>query len=306
MSRSFFAMVSRMKYITRWALMRNTVTENISEHSHEVACIAHALAVLGNKRLGKAYNCERAALLGLYHDMPEILTGDMPTPVKYFSSGTRQAYKTVEDAASEKIVTMLPEDLKEEYSPLFFKKDEDTELWRLVKAADKISFNIEQGDKLQFYLDEEGTNRFVCRTGCSASQLEVTYAGAQASRPPEMIDVDGFIGVKSHRARGKRVTTFEVASLRFIEPEEPETPSDGMLPDDGDNGEPAAESVPADGGMPARAERAETREPQADGIELPEGEPPLVPADDGGAELIIERPRGDADEVIDVEQLNLF
>ena len=167
-------------------------------------------------------------------------------------------------------------------------------------------FNIEPGDRLQFYLDEEGTNRFVCRTGCSASQLEVTYAGAQASRPPEMIDVDGFIGVKSHRAKGKRVTTFEVASLRFIEPEEPETPSDGMLPDDGDNGEPAAESVPADGGMPARAERAETREPQADGIELPEGEPPLVPADDGGAELIIERPRGDADEVIDVEQLNLF
>lgn len=139
MSRSFFAMVSRMKYITRWALMRNTMSENISEHSHEVACIAHALGVLGNKRLGKNYNCERAALLGLYHDMPEILTGDMPTPVKYFSSGTKEAYKTVEDAACEKIITMLPEDLKEEYTPLFFKSEEDEELWRLVKAADKIS-----------------------------------------------------------------------------------------------------------------------------------------------------------------------
>lgn len=139
MSRSFFAMVSRMKYITRWALMRNTVSENISEHSHEVACIAHALAVLGNKRLGKKYNCERAALLGLYHDMPEILTGDMPTPVKYFSSGTKEAYKAVENAACEKIMTMLPEDIKEEFSPMFFKREEDKELWRLVKAADKIS-----------------------------------------------------------------------------------------------------------------------------------------------------------------------
>ena len=179
MSRSFFAMVSRMKYITRWALMRNTVTENISEHSHEVACIAHALAVLGNKRLGKAYNCERAALLGLYHDMPEILTGDMPTPVKYFSSGTRQAYKTVEDAASEKIVTMLPEDLKEEYSPLFFKKDEDTELWRLVKAADKISALIkcieeERAGNREFVSAKESTRRTLEKLNVPEADIFIT------------------------------------------------------------------------------------------------------------------------------------
>ena len=160
-------MVSRMKYITRWALMRNTVSENISEHSHEVACIAHALAVLGNKRLGKSYNCERAALLGLYHDMPEILTGDMPTPVKYFSKGTREAYKTVEDAACEKIMTMLPKDIKDEYSPLFFRQEEDRELWRLVKAADKISALIKCMEE-----EKAGNREFVSAKETTLQTLE--------------------------------------------------------------------------------------------------------------------------------------
>lgn len=139
MNEGFFAMVSRMKYISRWALMRNTVSENISEHSHIVACIAHALAVIGNKRFGKNYNAERAAFLGLYHDMPEILTGDMPTPVKYFSEETKKAYQTVEDSACRRLLNMLPEDLRDEYAPAFFRKEEDEELWRLVKAADRLS-----------------------------------------------------------------------------------------------------------------------------------------------------------------------
>lgn len=89
MKGKFFAFTSRLKYINRWALMRNTTYENLSQHSGEVATIAHALAVIGNKRLGKEYNAERAALLGLYHDTPEIITGDMPTPVKYYSSEMR-------------------------------------------------------------------------------------------------------------------------------------------------------------------------------------------------------------------------
>ncbi len=128
-----------MKYINRWALMRNTGYENLSEHSQEVATIAHALAVIGNKRLGKNYNCERAAVLGLYHDMPEIITGDLPTPVKYYNDETKQAYKEVEKTACNKLLDMLPEDIKQEYQPFFFKAEDDLPLWTLVKAADKIS-----------------------------------------------------------------------------------------------------------------------------------------------------------------------
>lgn len=139
MDNGFFAMVSRMKYINRWALMRNEHSENLSEHSFEVAVIAHALAVIKNKRFGGNVNGERAALLGLFHDTPETLTGDMPTPVKYYSEEVRNAYKTVEESACRSLVEMLPEDFRDEFSPLLIADEEDTELWRLVKAADKIS-----------------------------------------------------------------------------------------------------------------------------------------------------------------------
>lgn len=135
----FFAFSSRIKYINRWALMRNTRYETLSEHSAEVAQICYALAVIGNKRLYKNYNCERACLLGLYHDVPEIITGDLPTPVKYFSEETKSAYKAVEKNASKQLLSMLPEDLIPEYEPLFKKRADDRDLWKLVKAADKIS-----------------------------------------------------------------------------------------------------------------------------------------------------------------------
>ena len=161
-------------------------------------------------------------------------------------------------------------------------------------------FDIESSDKIQFFLDEEGTGDFVCRTGRAGAQLEVTYAGAQASRPPELMDVDGFVGVKSHRAKGKRITTFEVASLRFVEPEDPEEdPADAAPADDG----PAADGMPAANGAAASAEDAAV----AEGIELPE-EPVETPdaSGDDEVEFSIERPRGDQDDVIDVEQLNLF
>lgn len=135
----FFAFTSRTKYINRWALMRNTRYETLSEHSAEVAQLAYALAVIGNERLGKKYNCERASLLGLYHDTPEIITGDLPTPVKYYSKETKEAYKAVEKNASKQLLSMLPDDLLSSYEPLFKKKNDDKELWKLVKAADKIS-----------------------------------------------------------------------------------------------------------------------------------------------------------------------
>lgn len=134
----FFAFAARTKYINRWALMRNTRYETLSEHSAQVAEIAHALAVIGNERLSKSYNAERAALLGLYHDLPEIITGDLPTPVKYFSEETKSAYKAVEKNASKQLLSMLPDDLRKNYEPLFKKKNDDKELWKLVKSADKI------------------------------------------------------------------------------------------------------------------------------------------------------------------------
>lgn len=138
----FFAMMSRMKYVERWGLMRNARQESISEHSMEVSMLAHALAVIGNKRLGKNYNAEKAALIGLYHDANEIMTGDLPTPVKYANEKIKKAYKEIEESACEKLLCMLPEDLRESYDSIFFKKEEERELWRLVKAADKLSAYI--------------------------------------------------------------------------------------------------------------------------------------------------------------------
>lgn len=139
MSSHFYAFLSRMKYINRWALMRNTSEENLSQHSHEVAAVAYVLCVIGNRRYGKNYNSERAALLGLYHDMPEIITGDLPTPVKYFNPEIKEAYKKVEAVASEKLLGTLPEDLKADFLFLFDEQENDRELWKIVKAADKLS-----------------------------------------------------------------------------------------------------------------------------------------------------------------------
>lgn len=135
---NFFAMVYRMKLIDRWALMRNTSKENIAEHSHNVAVIAHALCTIGNKKFGKSYDAERCAVLALYHDLTEVITGDMPTPVKYYNSEIQGVYKDIEKAAGERLLAMLPDEFKEDYQPFFEHKKEDKELWKIVKAADKI------------------------------------------------------------------------------------------------------------------------------------------------------------------------
>lgn len=135
----FCAMMSRMKYIDRWALMRNSCTENICEHSLEVAMIAHMLCIIGNKRFGKNLDASKAALIGMYHDTTEIITGDMPTPVKYYNETIQTVFHKIEDAAAETLLSMLPEDLREEFYSLYFKQEEDAYLWKLVKAADKFS-----------------------------------------------------------------------------------------------------------------------------------------------------------------------
>lgn len=138
MNNHFFAMVNRMKFIDRWSLMNNSSKENIAEHSHSVAVIAHALAVIGNKKFGKSYNAERTALLAMYHDTTEVITGDMPTPVKYYNDDIKNVYKDIEHIAGERLLAMLPGEFREDYEPFFEKKESDRELWVLVKAADKI------------------------------------------------------------------------------------------------------------------------------------------------------------------------
>lgn len=136
----FFAVLSRMKNISRWGLMRNTRQENLCEHSFETAVIAHSLAVLRNTRFGGRADADRAAVLALFHDATEIITGDLPTPVKYYSPKIRAAYGEVESVAQEKLLSLLPEDLKESYRPLLGSPDEDDrELLPLIKAADKLS-----------------------------------------------------------------------------------------------------------------------------------------------------------------------
>lgn len=144
MEYNFFATISRMKYIDRWALMRNSRTENLSEHSLEVAMIAHALCTIGNVRYKKNLNADRAALIGLYHDSSEIITGDMPTPVKYYNPEIKDAYKQVEKIANYKLLEKLPKDLRPIYEEIF-KTDnsaDDKYMRKLVKAADKISAYI--------------------------------------------------------------------------------------------------------------------------------------------------------------------
>lgn len=139
MESNFFAMISRMKLIERWSLMRNSSAENLSEHSLEVSMLAHALAVISNERLGNDLDVKKIALIGIYHDASEIITGDMPTPIKYFNENIQGAYKEVEKHASKRLLNMLPDYMQKNYEDIFFPTEEDAYLWKLVKAADKLS-----------------------------------------------------------------------------------------------------------------------------------------------------------------------
>lgn len=134
----FFAYLSRMKYIERWGLMRNTRNENIQEHSLQVAMISHSLAIIKNKYFNGEVDPEKAAVFGMFHEVSEVITGDLPTPIKYFNPDIKKAYKDIEEVASAKLLKMLPNDLKEEYRTLLFKDDRYEKVWKIVKAADKI------------------------------------------------------------------------------------------------------------------------------------------------------------------------
>lgn len=134
----FFAYLARMKFIQRWGLMRNTRLENTQEHSLQVAMIAHALAVIGNRKFGRQVDPNRTALLAVYHDAEEVITGDVPTPIKYFNPTIKEALFDIETVARNRLLAMLPQELQSEYEDLFFHADADAEAWRVVKQADKV------------------------------------------------------------------------------------------------------------------------------------------------------------------------
>ena len=133
-----FAYLARMKFIQRWGLMRNTYPENIQEHSARVAMIAHALAVIRNRLFDGAINPERVATLALYHDTSEVLTGDLPNPVKYFNPDIKTAYKAIEAAADQQLFGMVPSELQDDFRAYFIANEADPAEYQLVKAADKL------------------------------------------------------------------------------------------------------------------------------------------------------------------------
>ena len=153
MDNGFFALISRMKNLSRWSLMRNTFPDNVQEHSHTVAVLAHALAVIRRDVYSGDIDPNAVAVAALYHDAPEILTGDLPTPVKYHNPDIMNAYKQVEHAASEKLISLLPEEMKAAFRDALMPQDE--EILRLVKGADKLSAYIKCTEELR-----AGNNEF--------------------------------------------------------------------------------------------------------------------------------------------------
>ncbi len=147
MQHRFFALISRMRYIERWGLMRNSFQENIQEHSHMVAVLAHGLALIQRDILGGEADPDRCASAALFHDASEILTGDLPTPIKYYNPEIKQAYKQVEAISCRKLLALLPEQLRESYEPLLL--ESDPEVAKIVKAADKLSAHIKCLEELK-------------------------------------------------------------------------------------------------------------------------------------------------------------
>ena len=134
----FFAHLARMKLIQRWPLMRSVSSENVSEHSLQVAFVAHALALIKNKKFGGNLNPERIALLAMYHDSSEVLTGDMPTPIKYYNPDIAKEYKKIESAAEQKLLSMLPEEFQQDFEPYLLSDSSHPDDAKIVKQADSI------------------------------------------------------------------------------------------------------------------------------------------------------------------------
>ena len=162
----FYAMIGRLRHIRRWSLMRSNVSENVCEHSFDTAVIAHALAEIGNRFFGKDLDVGKITMAALYHDASEVMTGDMPTPVKYRNEALRESYGKIEKESRETLLSMLPNDLEDAYRPLICLEEESPEEYRYVKAADKISAYIKcmeeiAGGNREFSSAEEQTKKAV-------------------------------------------------------------------------------------------------------------------------------------------------
>lgn len=148
MNYDFFAYMARMKYIRRWCLMHSVTDENIMEHTQQVTVIAHALAVIGNKYYGKNYDVEKVLLLSTYHECSEVITGDLPTPIKYFNEDIKVAYKNLENLACEKILSTLPDELRGEYAN-FVIPDTSSPEYLIMKRADRIAAYLKCVEELK-------------------------------------------------------------------------------------------------------------------------------------------------------------
>jgi 5'-deoxynucleotidase len=171
MESHFFAYMYRLRYIERWSLMRNVVRENVAEHSFHVALLTHVLCSIANVIFNKQLSTERAVTLALFHDTTEVITGDIPTPVKHHNKGILSSFREIEQLAAKRLVNMVPEELRQVYSPLIVKENEDSELKRYVKAA----------DLLDAYLK--------CVTELSAGNNEFSVAKKQIEQSIQKLDM---------------------------------------------------------------------------------------------------------------------
>ncbi len=155
MGSHFFAYISKIRWVVRWGLKRNAIPENVMEHSWEVATIAHALALIGNRRFGEQYDANAVAAAALYHDVSEVITGDMPTPIKYHSEGMQKAFKNVEVQAELELIQLLPEDLRADFKALVVSSEVSPQIKRLIKGADTIAAYLKCQEELK-----AGNNEF--------------------------------------------------------------------------------------------------------------------------------------------------
>ncbi len=170
----FFAYLARMKLINRWGLMRNTLTENIQEHSLQVAMVAHGLAIIKNEFFGGQVDQDKVLALAVFHDAGEVITGDLATPIKYFNPEIQLAYQSIEKVAKEKLLELLPSEFKRSYKNYFLADEKDAELWQLVKAADKICAYLKCLEELK-----SGNGEF-------SKAKQVIEKELQANPPPEV------------------------------------------------------------------------------------------------------------------------